>query len=229
MTEPESDLTFMVHKALELGRYEDAVRFARQLIQINPNLNHDQRIFLSSAYHEAVSRRRQDVLIISQCIEATVEEAKKVKLVEIVNRVRANIHDYCMDIIQIANEILLPAADSPITIVFYEEMKADYYRYDSEVQVGDLKIHSAQEAENCYKKALSIARDVIQPSHPVYLGIILNYCVFLVDIKNDINSAKIITQNAINQASECEEQFKPDSEICVRLLQENLEIWSEQI
>lgn len=229
MTDAESDLTFMVQKALELGRYDDAVRYARQLIQINPSLNHDQRIFLSSSYHEAVSRRRQDVLMLTQCVDAIIEEDKKQILEEIVNRLRANIHDYCMDIIQIANELLLPASDSPITTVFYEKMKADYFRYDSEVQVGDLKIQSAQNAEGCYKKAISLARDVIQPSHPVYLGIILNYCVYLVDIKNDISSARNITENAIRAAEDCEEQFKPDSEICIRLLQENLEIWSEDI
>jgi len=41
-----------------------------------------------------------------------------------------------------------------------------------------------QESKNAYQSAMDIANDQMQPTHPIRLGLALNYSVFFYEIQN---------------------------------------------
>jgi 14-3-3 protein len=57
-------------------------------------------------------------------------------------------------------------------------MKGDYHRYLSEFQVGDVRKESAGAALDAYQAASGIASSDLPPTHPIRLGLALNFSVF---------------------------------------------------
>ena len=47
--------------------------------------------------------------------------------------------DICNDVLSLLDKFLIAKASNPESQVFYLKMKGDYYRYLSEVAVGDAK------------------------------------------------------------------------------------------
>ena len=67
--------------------------------------------------------------------------------------------------------------------VFYMKMKGDYYRYLAEVagsqEKGDVTKKSEEAYDAAYKEAEKMA-----PTHPIRLGLALNFSVFYYEIQN---------------------------------------------
>lgn len=106
--------------------------------------------------------------------------------------------------------LVLCAADSTLAEaqIFYQKMKADYYRYLSEVRVGSERngknmnphynlaymvtsccVDVVKNAEDAYEKAFELSKSSLTPTHPIRLGLALNYSVFFYEIKNDAEKA----------------------------------------
>lgn len=58
-------------------------------------------------------------------------------------------------------------------------MKADYYRYLAEFKDGEDKMTIANNAAETYKEATETASSGLAPTHPIRLGLALNYSVRL--------------------------------------------------
>ena len=58
------------------------------------------------------------------------------------------------------------------------KMKADYYRYLAEFAHDEVKSDHAQNADKAYKTATDKATE-LATTHPIRLGLALNYSVFL--------------------------------------------------
>ena len=54
-------------------------------------------------------------------------------------QVESELSDVCNDVLNLLDKYLIPKASSAESKVFYLKMKGDYYRYLSEVAVGDSK------------------------------------------------------------------------------------------
>ena len=61
-------------------------------------------------------------------------------------------------------------------------MKGDYHRYFAEFDSGDAQKDKALEA---YTKANEIANESLAPTHPIRLGLVLNFSVFYYEILKD--------------------------------------------
>ena len=59
--------------------------------------------------------------------------------------------------------------------VFYYKMKGDYHRYVSEYSTEAAKQTAAEAAHNAYKEATTIASTELFPTHPIRLGLALNF------------------------------------------------------
>lgn len=226
------DLCYYAQVALEISQYEDMIDFIKKVVQINPVLDHDKRVLFSTAFHEVVYKKRSDITIIKHCIDGTHDKCIKKLLKTYFDKLKSEIHERCMEVIDITKMVLLPNSQNKVTELFYHKMIADYYRYDSENQPNETKVETVEQAEASYNIAIEIAKESLVPSHPIYLGLILNYCVFLVDIKGDRENGFMIARKAIEAAQEGhieDESLESDSKICIRLLQDNLDLWTTQI
>lgn len=63
-------------------------------------------------------------------------------------------------------------------------MQGDYYRYLTEFQTGDARSASAEKALQAYQGATTLTNQDMPPTHPIRLGLALNFSVFYFEILN---------------------------------------------
>ena len=69
------------------------------------------------------------------------------------------------------------------------DRQANYYRYIAEFRSGDEKSKAAEEARKAYADAAKVAKDDLAVTHPIRLGLALNYSVFMYEVLNDPDEA----------------------------------------
>ena len=111
--------------------------------------------------------------------------------------------------------------------VFYLKMTGDYYRYLAEFVSG--KAYDKKAAEN-YEKAMTVASSKLSPTHPIRLGLALNYSVcyyeILKDQKKACELAKTAFDEAISKLDQLDEASYKDSTLIMQLLRDNLTLWT---
>merc|ERR1740128_519046 len=65
----------------------------------------------------------------------------------------------------------------------------DYYRYLAEVAVADAKAAVVDDSQKAYQDAFEISKGQMQPTHPIRLGLALNFSVFYYEILNSPDKA----------------------------------------
>jgi 14-3-3 protein epsilon len=89
-----------------------------------------------------------------------------------------------------------------------------------------------QSAQDSYKAATNEASE-LKSTHPIRLGLALNYSVFYYEILSspDIacKLAKQAFDNAIADLDELEEDVYPDSASIMQLLRDNLTLWTSDL
>jgi len=109
-------------------------------------------------------------------------------------------------------------------------MKGDYHRYLAEFQNGDVRKESAAKALEAYSSASAIATSDLPPTHPIRLGLALNFSVFYYEILNSPDRACHLAKQAFDDAiaeldTLSEESYK-DSTLIMQLLRDNLTLWT---
>lgn len=79
-------------------------------------------------------------------------------------------------------------------------MKGDYYRYISEYAVNDLHKSVSQGALQAYSAASDIANSELKTTHPIRLGLALNFSVFHYECLNDPEKACNLAKSAFDDA-----------------------------
>ena len=74
------------------------------------------------------------------------------------------------------------------------------YRYLAEFQSGDSRKESAAKALEAYTSASSIANSDLPPTHPIRLGLALNFSVFYYEILNSPDRACHLAKQAFDDA-----------------------------
>ena len=122
--------------------------------------------------------------------------------------------------------------DNPEHIVFYYKMKGDYYRYLSEYQAGDAKKAVIDSAQDSYKQASEVA-EKLKSTHPIRLGLALNYSVFYYEILNQPDHACKLAKDSFDKAiadlETLEEEEYRDSATIMQLLRDNLTLWTSDL
>ncbi len=112
---------------------------------------------------------------------------------------------------------------------FYYKMTGDYYRYLAEI-IAD-KGYDKKASEN-YTKAMAVATEKLKPTHPIRLGLVLNYSVccyeILKDQKRACELAKKAFDDAIAKLDELDEASYKDSTLIMQLLRDNLTLWTSE-
>lgn len=128
---------------------------------------------------------------------------------------------------------LIPSAQSGESKVFYHKMKGDYYRYLAEFATGERRKEAADKSLEAYQAASSVAASELPPTHPIRLGLALNFSVFYYEILNSPDRACHLAKQAFDDAiaeldTLSEESYK-DSTLIMQLLRDNLTLWTSDI
>jgi 14-3-3 protein epsilon len=104
--------------------------------------------------------------------------------------------------------------------------KGDYHRYLAEFAMGDKRKASADKSLEAYKNATEVASTDLAPTHPIRLGLALNFSVFYYEILNSPDQACHLAKQAFDDAiaeldTLSEESYK-DSTLIMQLLRDNL-------
>merc|ERR1712210_74063 len=109
-------------------------------------------------------------------------------------------------------------------------MKADYYRYIAEYMDGDAKIKAAESARLAYEEASKVATSDLAVTHPIRLGLALNYSVFQYEVLSNPDEAckmaRTAFEDAIAELDNVAEDSYKDSTLIMQLLRDNLTLWT---
>ena len=127
----------------------------------------------------------------------------------------------------------MPTASSGESKVFYLKMKGDYHRYLAEFKTGADRKDAAEHTLLAYKAAQDIALVDLAPTHPIRLGLALNFSVFYYEILNSPERACHLAKQAFDEAiaeldTLGEESYK-DSTLIMQLLRDNLTLWTSDM
>jgi len=231
-TERESK-TFLARLCEQAERYDEMVGYMKEVAKLAGELTMDERNLLSVAYKNVVGTRRASWRIISS-IEQKEENKKSDKHVgqirEYRSKIEKELEDVCNDVLQVLDAYLIPKAETGESKVFYHKMKGDYHRYLAEFASGEKRKGAANAAHEAYKSATDVAQTELTPTHPIRLGLALNFSVFYYEILNSPDRACHLAKQAFDDAiaeldSLSEESYR-DSTLIMQLLRDNLTLWT---
>merc|ERR1711988_737483 len=105
-----------------------------------------------------------------------------------------------MGILGLLDGSLIPKASGGESKVFYQKMKADYYRYIAEFTDGDAKTKAANNAKLAYEEAQKVAEKDLAVTHPIRLGLALNFSVFQYEVLSNPDEACKMARTAFEDA-----------------------------
>ncbi|XP_057199663.1 tyrosine 3-monooxygenase/tryptophan 5-monooxygenase activation protein, theta polypeptide b [Triplophysa rosa] len=228
------DRTELIQKAKlaeQAERYDDMASCMKMVTEAGAELSNEERNLLSVAYKNVVGARRSAWRVISSIEQKTEGNDKKLQMVkEYREKVEDELRDICNDVLELLNKYLIENSTNPESKVFYLKMKGDYYRYLAEVASGDDKKTTIESSQDAYQKAFDISKTEMQPTHPIRLGLALNFSVFFYEILNSPEKACSLAKQAFDEAiaeldTLNEESYK-DSTLIMQLLRDNLTLWT---
>merc|ERR1712228_8021 len=149
---------------------------------------------------------------------------------EFCEKVEAELQDICDKILALLNNNLIPKASTGESKVFYHKMKADYYRYIVEFTTDEKKKKAAESARVAYTEAQKVAEEDLAVTHPIRLGLALNFSVFQYEVLSNpedaCKMARTAFEDAIAELDNVAEDSYKDSTLIMQLLRDNLTLWT---
>jgi len=220
-------LVFLASTAEKAERYDDMCKFMSALVNWTSSnaqdLTVEERNLFSVAYKNVIGARRASWRTLN------VEDNKYDELVQdYKKRVELELTSICKDVLSLLEDKLLKCdKKTSESSVFYLKMICDYYRYLAEFAGTE---GYDKKAAQFYGQAMDIAKDKLDPTDPIRLGLALNYSVcfyeILKDKKKACELAKSAFDNAISKLDQLSEESYKDSTLIMQLLRDNLTLWT---
>jgi len=226
---------YMAKLAEQAERYDEMATFMKNVGETGGELSVEERNLLSVAYKNAVGSRRAAWRIIKSVQEKETNKgnteqtgyANEYRL-----KVETELQEICDRIIGLLDKNLISNAGSGESKVFYQKMKADYYRYIAEFTEGDAKKAASASAKEAYSDAHKVAEKDLKVTHPIRLGLALNFSVFQYEVLGDQDEAckmaRTAFEEAIAELDNVEEESYKDSTLIMQLLRDNLTLWTSE-
>ncbi|XP_076931514.1 14-3-3-like protein D isoform X2 [Bidens hawaiensis] len=226
---------YLAKLAEQAERYDEMVEAMKKVATLDIELTVEERNLLSVGYKNVVGSRRASWRILSsiqQKEESRGNEVNVKRIKEYRQKVETELSNICNDIMTVIDEHLIPSSSAGESTVFYYKMKGDYYRYLAEFKSGNEKKEAADQSLKAYELASTSAQE-LSPTHPIRLGLALNFSVFYYEIMNSPERACHLAKQAFDEAiseldSLSEESYK-DSTLIMQLLRDNLTLWTSDI
>jgi 14-3-3 protein beta/theta/zeta len=217
--------------AEQAERYDDMAASMKSVTETAVELSNEERNLLSVAYKNVVGARRSSWRVISSIEQKTEGAEKRQQMAkEYREKVEAELREICNDVLGLLDKYLIAKASNAESKVFYLKMKGDYFRYLAEVATGDARTTVVEDSQKAYQDAYDISKEKMQPTHPIRLGLALNFSVFYYEILNSPEKAcqlaKAAFDDAIAELDTLNEDSYKDSTLIMQLLRDNLTLWT---
>ncbi|CAI2377765.1 unnamed protein product [Moneuplotes crassus] len=238
MAESKEDLLYLAKLAEQAERYDEMVEYATAFSRKESNqLSLEERNILSVAYKNVVGSRRAAWRVLNSIEQKESKKEKGKENVEKVRQYKSQIEDelleLCRDILNLLDGHLLPNTSDSEARVFYFKMQGDYHRYISEFAKASEKDSAAQEAKKSYEEAHKIAERDLEATHPIRLGLALNFSVFYYEILQERQKACDMAKDAFDYAisglDNVSDEYYKDSTLIMQLLRDNLTLWTSDM
>ena len=160
--------------AQQAGRYDEMAYYMETVGKIEAELSVEERHLLSVAYKNTVGSRRAAWRIISSVEQKEITEGNNPKAGYAKmyrGKVEAELNKICGTISSVLDDELIPKATSGESKVFYQKMKADYWR--SIAEFTEERSKALDSARSAYADAHLVAEKDLAVTHPIRLGLVL--------------------------------------------------------
>ncbi|CDS42880.1 14-3-3 protein zeta:delta [Echinococcus multilocularis] len=218
-------------KCLEQAeRFDDMAVCMKEVTRFEKELNNEERNLLSVAFKNVVGSRRNSYRVLSSRLARTQDPEKQALTKEYLDILQKELNAICSDVLQLIEERLYPSCSNAEGKVFYKKMMGDYYRYKAENAKGEDHKQVVEASLKAYEEATEIANEKLSCTHPIRLGLALNYSVFYYEIMNSPDRACQLAKKAFDDAvsdvdSANDDSYK-DSTLIMQLLRDNLALWT---
>lgn len=229
------ELVFLAKMTEQTERFEDMIDTIKKLVALSADLTVEERNLLSIAYKNAIGSKRTAWRALKSIEQK--QEAKGGKhlplLREYKKKVEGELNNVANDILTLLEKTLIKGAKDNEAKVFYLKMKGDYHRYVSEYATGDALSKASEQALAAYQAASEVANKELKTTHPIRLGLALNFSVFYYEVLNDPKKGCLLAKQAFDEAVADiehldEDQYK-DSTTIMQLIRDNLTLWSSEL
>ncbi|XP_051972291.1 14-3-3 protein gamma-like [Xyrauchen texanus] len=220
--------------AEQAERYDDMASAMKLVTELNEPLSNEDRNLLSVAYKNVVGARRSSWRVLSSIEQKTAADGneKKLELVHVYREtIEKELESVSQDVLTLLDQYLIKNCDETQveSKVFYLKMKGDYFRYLAEVASGEKRASAVKSSEGAYKEAFDISK-AMPATHPIRLGLALNFSVFYYEIQNVPEQACQLAKEAFDDAivhlDNLNEDSYKDSTLIMQLLRDNLTLWT---
>jgi 14-3-3 protein epsilon len=227
--EARNDIIAMAKHAEHAERYEDMCHFMRELVNIAETpLVVDERNLLSVAYKNVIGARRASWRTLNMDEKKGMNDDEL--MAEYRRQVEAEMTSICQDVLKLLKKVLTGTTEKEERVI-YLKMTGDYYRYLAEFTKDEESLKKSKEnASKFYQDALKIAEETLKATHPIRLGLALNYSVCQYEIlknkKEACGLARKAFDDAIQKLDTLDENSYKDSTLIMQLLRDNLTLWT---
>uniref|UniRef100_A0A2K5MF70 14-3-3 domain-containing protein n=1 Tax=Cercocebus atys TaxID=9531 RepID=A0A2K5MF70_CERAT len=173
--------------AEEAERYDDMAACMKSVIEPGAELSNEERNLLSVAYKNVVGAHRSSWRVVSSIEQKTEGAEKKQRMArEHREKIETELRDVCNDVLSLLEKFLIPNASQAESKVFYLKMK-DYYRI-------------VDQSQQAHQEVFEISKKEMQPTHPIRLGLALNFSVFYYEILNSPEKVCSLAKTAFDEA-----------------------------
>lgn len=230
---PADRAVILAHVAERAEQYDDMKKYMRERVETGKPLGTEERDLFSAAFKGALTSRRQAAGVCSN-MEYQERKAGRSDTAQLAmsfrSRVQAELLEICIEALDLLRTALMPKVETGEAKIFYLKLQGDYNRYIAEVQAGEERDKAVEEARKAYMEAVAEADKHLLTTHPVRLGLALNYAVFqheeLRDTPAAINCAQMALTGAIQALEGMPEEAYQDAADNMQLLSENLKLWN---
>ena len=211
-------------------RYEDMVAAMKKVTSFNEDLSTEERNLLSVAYKNVVGSRRSAWRVIYSLVQKATSDNEKELNENYLKKIEEELSTLCNEVLTLLDGTLIPNAtqsENHESEVFYLKMKGDYYRYLVEARHNEEE--NKANSKKAYEDATSRSKEQLSSTHPIRLGLALNFSVFYYEIDNNSEEAcklaKDAFDDAIAQLDQVKDDMYKDSTLIMQLLRDNLTLW----
>jgi len=232
MSEREHSV-FRAKVAEQAECFDEMVSAMKKVVQLDANLSVEERNLLSIAYKNLIGGKRTAWRIISSLHDKEKSKDpsswKLAQMTDLRESIERQLHTVCGEILDLIDQLLIPAVQATQARVFWNKMKGDYYRYIAEFEREDKRAQAQTKAFDSYQLALNDGKD-LPPTDPILLGLALNFSVFYYEIMTDKDKACEMAKKYFDAAIPLidklvGDEYK-DTTLILQLLRDNLSLWT---